>query len=222
MKNKIILLVIMAISQVAISQKTTSESDQKIERENIEWCDIWITSAQSEDKPRILLIGDSILIGYYKLVSEYLEDNAYCARFATSACVADPAFLQQLELMLSQYRYSVIHFNNGLHGIGYTEEEYQAGYEKALQLIKKRSPQSKLVLALSTPLQSTSEKNYLNQRIDERNRIVRGLAKKYDASVNDLNSISKDHPEYYKDPYHFKEEAITLQGEQVSERSKIY
>ena len=53
----------MAISQVAISQKITSESNQKIERENIEWCDIWVTNAQSDDKPRILLIGDSILIG---------------------------------------------------------------------------------------------------------------------------------------------------------------
>ncbi len=152
----------MAISQVAISQKTTSESNQKIERENIEWCDIWVTNAQSDDKPRILLIGDSILIGYYNSVRDNLEGDAYCARFATSACVADPAFHQQLELMLSQYEYSVIHFNNGLHGIGYTEEEYLAGYEKAIQLIKKTTPESKLVLVLSTPLQSTSEKNYLN------------------------------------------------------------
>jgi lysophospholipase L1-like esterase len=219
-KNKIILIIIIAICQVAISQVATTNSNQKIERENIEWCDIWVANAKSDDKPRILLIGDSILIGYYKSVSEYFEGNTYCARFATSACVADPAFLQQLGLMLSQYDYSVIHFNNGLHGIGYTEGEYQTGYEKALQLIKKRSPQSKLVLALSTPLQSTSEKNYLNPRIDERNQIVRGLAKKYDASVNDLNSISKDHPEYYKDPYHFKTEAITLQGELVVDTIK--
>jgi len=207
----------MALSQVAISQKITSESNQKIERENIEWCDIWVASAQSNNKPRVLLIGDSILIGYYKSVSESLESDAYCARFATSACVADPAFHQQLELMLNQYEYSVIHFNNGLHGVGYTEEEYQEGYEKAIQLIKKITPESKLVLVLSTPLQSTSEKNYLNSRIDERNRIVRGLAKKYGASINDLNFIFKDHPEYYKDPYHFKTEAIKLQGEQVVE-----
>lgn len=207
----------MTISQVVISQKTTSESNQKIERENIEWCDIWVTNAQSDDKPRILLIGDSILIGYYNSVRDNLEGDAYCARFATSACVADPAFHQQLELMLSQYEYSVIHFNNGLHGIGYTEEEYLAGYEKAIQLIKKTTPESKLVLVLSTPLQSTSEKNYLNPRIDERNRIVTNLAKKYGASVNDLNSISKDHPEYYKDPYHYNAEAIELQGKQVVE-----
>ena len=127
MKNKIVLIIMIATCQLAISQEPTAESDQKIERENIEWCDIWVANAQSDDKPRILLIGDSILIGYYKSVSEDLEGDAYCARFATSACVADPAFLQQLELMLSQYRYSVIHFNKGLHGIGYTEDEYQAG-----------------------------------------------------------------------------------------------
>jgi lysophospholipase L1-like esterase len=114
----------------------------------------------------------------------------------------------------------VIHINNGLHGMGYSEEEYREGYEKALQLIRKKAPKAKLILALSTPLQSTSNVNKLNPRVDERNRIVRELAQKYGATINDLHGISKGRPDYYKDPYHYKPVAIDLQGKRVGETVK--
>ena len=195
-------------------------AETKIHREGTEWCDIWIPKATDQKLPRVLLVGDSITKGYYKATENYLKGNANCARFATSACVSDPAFFAQLEAMFSHYDYGVVHFNNGLHGIEYTEEEYRKGYEKALQFIRKKSPKAELVLALSTPLQSTSNKNNLNPRIDERNRIVRELAQKYGATINDLHAISKDHPEYYKDPYHFKPVAIERQGKQVGEAVK--
>jgi lysophospholipase L1-like esterase len=89
-----------------------------------------------------------------------------------------------------------------------------------LQLIRKKAPKAKLILALSTPLQSTSNQNKLNSRIDDRNRIVQELAQKYGATINDLYGISKGHPEYYKDPYHFKPGAIDLQGKRVGETVK--
>ena len=136
------------------------------------------------------------------------------------ACVADPAFHVQLEALLSQYTFTLVHFNNGLHGVGYTEEEYRAGYDKALKSIQKNSPSTKLVLALSTPLNETSQANNLNPRVTERNRIVSELAKTYGAAVNDLHSISKGHPEYYTDAYHYKAVAIELQGKQVADTIK--
>jgi len=212
----IITSLILAISHPVMSQENKLQQQLKVERENIEWCDIWITSASKTDKPRVLLVGDSITRGYYNAVSNRLKERAYCARFTTSACVADPAFQKQLEVMFCQYKYAVVHFNNGLHGIGYTEEEYRTGYEKALKLIQQHAPKAKLILALSTPLQSTSNKNSLNPRIDERNRIVRDLAKKYGARITDLHSISKDHPEYYTDPYHYRAVAIELQSDLVA------
>lgn len=216
MYKNIVFVLIMATCHLAIAQDNSTKSNRKIERENIEWCDIWVPSAPNDDKPRVLLIGDSILKGYYETTTTHLKGQAYCARLATSYCVADPAFMDQLETMLTQYEYSIIHFNNGLHGIGYTEEEYEKGFDKALKLIKKKS-EAKVVLVLSTPLLSTSDKDYLNPRIDERNNIVSRLAKKYGASINDLHSISKGISEYYKDPYHFKKEAITIQGKQVAD-----
>ena len=211
MIKTLILFVVMVLPILA---ETT------IHREGTEWCDIWITKATDKKLPRVMLVGDSITKGYFKVAEKQLQGKASCARFATSACVSDPAFFAQLDAMFSHYQYAVIHFNNGLHGMGYSEEEYREGYEKALQLTRKKAPKAKLILALSTPLQSTSNVNKLNPRVDERNRIVRELAQKYGATINDLHGISKGHPEHYKDPYHFKPVAIDLQGKRVGETVK--
>lgn len=218
MKQLLITSLILGISIIAQSQEIKPDQSQNIKRKGIEWCDIWIPAATQNDKPRVLLIGDSITKGYYNSVCSLLKGKAFCARFATSACVADPAFHVQLQALFSHYKYDIIHFNNGLHGIGYTEKEYQAGYEKALKYIQKVSPESRIILALSTPLNSKSKQNNLNPRINKRNIIVRELGRMYGTEINDLHSISNGHPEYYVNPYHYNKQAIELQGKQVANK----
>lgn len=210
MKTFILITLLFAtISNSAISE-------EKISREGTEWCNIWMNSATSSDKERVLLVGDSITNAYFNSVSKQLKEKFYCAKLTTSACVSDPIFLEQLAVMFNNYKYKVIHFNNGLHGFGYTEEEYKIGYEKVLKFIQKKAPKAKIILAFSTPLKSTSPQNSLNPRVDKRNKIVQDLAKKYSAEVNDLHSISKGHPEFYSDPYHYKAEAVKVQSKQVA------
>ena len=80
-------------------------------RERIEWADIWVTDADKIDLPRVLLVGDSITRGYFDGVEKQLAGKAYCARLTTSKCVADPSFLDEVQLLLKQYRFAVIHFN---------------------------------------------------------------------------------------------------------------
>ncbi len=121
-------------------------------RERIEWADIWVTDADKDDLPRVLLIGDSITRGYFDQVEKQLAGKAYCARLATSKCVADPAFLDEVQLLLKQYRFAVIHFNNGLHGFGYTEEQYRNGLVDLMATFQKHAPDAKLIWASSTPI----------------------------------------------------------------------
>ncbi len=217
MRVLMISVLVAALLLVAGTVDAASDQSERIEREGTEWCDIWITHANQTDKPRVLLVGDSIARNYYSGVEKRLADTAHIGRFTTSACLGDPAFYLQLEAVLSGYDYAVIHFNNGLHGIGYTEEEYRAGYERALKLIQTKQPKAKLVVAPSTPLQSTSDENRLNPWVDGRNVVARAMAKTFGATVNDLHCISKGHPEYYRDAYHYKPEAIELQAQQVAE-----
>lgn len=216
MKSIPLSLLFILINCTVFSHAQEMTPQQRIDREEIEWCDIWIPSVLKSDKPRVLLIGDSITKGYYKPVCTLLKETAYCARLTTSACIADPVFQLQLETLFNQYQYDVIHLNNGLHGIGYTEKEYRDGFENTLKYLQKQAPSANIIIALSTPLQSTSKKKALNPRIQERNRIVQELGAQYGAKINDLHAISKDHPEYYKDPYHFYPVAIQLQSQQVA------
>jgi lysophospholipase L1-like esterase len=217
-KLMLILLISTAATGVLTAEKGESSPLKSKRKEAVEWCKIWVDSARENDKPRVLLIGDSITCGYYFTAVKYLKGKAYCTQFGTSVCVADPTFYKQLEAVLCGYKYDVIHFNNGLHEFGYTSNEYQESYEKALKYIKEKSPSAKIILVLSTPLKTGSgtAKKY-QKNVNERNDVVRYLAKKYGLKINDLHSISKDHPEYYRDPYHYKAKAVDLQGKQVAE-----
>jgi hypothetical protein len=104
-------------------------------RERIEWADIWVTDANKDDLPRVLLVGDSITRGYFGEVEKHLAGKAYCARLTTSKCVSDPSFADEVQLVLKHYKFSVAHFNNGLHGWGYTEPQYRDGLVETVDAI---------------------------------------------------------------------------------------
>src|SRR3989442_8419187 len=94
-------------------------------REAIEWCDIWISHANETNLPRVLLIGDSIARDYYAEVEKRLTGKAFVARLATSRFVADPVLLKEIELVLDETKFDVIHFNNGMHGWQHRDAEYR-------------------------------------------------------------------------------------------------
>jgi len=135
-------------------------------RELIEWIDIWITDADKTDLPRVLLIGDSITRGYFDAVENHLAGKAYCARQTTSKCVSDPTFNDDLKLMLKQYNFSVIHFNNGLHGWGYTEDQYRDGLVKTVVAVKEHAGDAKLIWASTTPVREKSNLETFGERTD--------------------------------------------------------
>ena len=192
-----------------------------IHREGIEWCDIWVENAHKPVSPRVLLVGDSIVRGYYGEVAARLKGKANLARFTTSAFVGDPIFLQQMDWLLESYPFEVIHFNNGLHGSGYTEEEYKAGLTAMLDHIVRRQPKAKLILVTSTPRRDPKDLSRLtesNARGEVRNRILRQEADARKLPVNDLYGLVIEHAEYHsKDGTHFAREGKQKQAEKVAE-----
>lgn len=205
------------MAQSAPSDRTSDKPGTRYVREGTEWVTTWIPNANTHNQPRVLLVGDSITKAYAPEVTRQLQPSATTAYFTTSASVADPAFVPQLQGVLAGYQFSVIHFNNGLHGFGFSDAEYRSGYEQALNTIRQSQPRARLILALTTPLRSDTTQADLNPRVAARNAIVRELAAQFDAEIDDLHAISNDHPEYYTDPYHYKLEAINLQAAQAVE-----
>lgn len=189
-------------------------------RERIEWCDVWVEDGESADLPRLLLVGDSIARSYYQQVQTRVCERFACARVATSKCAGDPAFLKELQLVVDEYEFAVVHFNNGLHGVGYDENTYSAGMSEALELFNAHSPATKVILATSTPIWSTDHPDTLDPRTDrvrERNRIVTTLAAERGVPVNDLFDAVVEHPEFFSsDGVHFLEAGQVVLGALVA------
>lgn len=198
----------------------TSSATELI-RERIEWCDIWITNADSNDLPRVLLIGDSITRGYFGGIEKALTGQANCARLTTSRCICDPVFFDELEMVLGQYPFDVIHFNNGLHGWGYSEAQYREAFPKLLDTLRRENPNAKLVWTTTTPVRKRSALDQLDEkteRVRRRNEIAMKFVGNAGLPVDDLFALVIDHPEYHSsDGVHFNNEGKTTQTQQVAQ-----
>jgi len=190
-------------------------------RERIEWADIWVTDADKDDLPRVLLIGDSITRGYFGEVEKRLAGKAYCARLTTSKCVSDPSFPDEVQLLLKQYKFAVIHFNNGLHGWGYSEDQYRDGLVRLMETFKEHAAGAKLIWATTTPVRNRDNLQQINERTERvraRNQIAAAIMKERDIPMNDLFGIVEQHPEFFSgDGVHFNGKGKEAQAAAVAE-----
>ena len=190
-------------------------------RERIEWADIWVTDADKTDLPRVLLVGDSITRGYFGAVETQLKGKACCARLTTSKCVADPSFLDEVQLLLKQYQFAVIHFNNGLHGWGYTEDQYRDGLQGLLKHFEEHAGSARLIWATTTPVRERGNLQQIaerTERVRERNRIAAGMMSTGAILTDDLFGLVEGHPEWQSgDGVHFNDKGRQAQAKQVAE-----
>jgi hypothetical protein len=187
--------------------------------EFIEWCDIWISHANETNLPRVLLIGDSITRDYYPGVEKHLEGKAYVARLATSRFASDPVLLQEIALVLSNNKFDIIHFNNGMHGWQHSEDEYRGAFPKIIETIRAHAPNAKLIWATTTSLKvskpnSTTEAS--DERIAARNAVALECLNGKNIVVDDLNASMLGHPEFHSDNVHFNDQGKAIQAAQVA------
>ena len=145
------------------------EAAQKTIRERVEWCDKHVEETGKTDLPRVLFIGDSISAGYRGPAVNELKGKAYFAYFCSSIALGEPTLFDELKLMLGQYKFDVIHFNVGMHGWGYTEDEYRAAFPKLIALLRAEAPGVKLICATTTPYRTGAPKF---EQFDPRNERV--------------------------------------------------
>ncbi|MBE3097274.1 MAG: SGNH/GDSL hydrolase family protein [Planctomycetes bacterium] len=116
--------------------------------------------------PRVLLIGDSISIGYTVAVRELLKGKANVHRPPTN-CASTVVGLKSLEAWLGDKKWDAIHFNWGLHDLKYIDEkgalvavdkgkqqvpldEYEKNLRQLVQQLKKTG--AKLIWCATTPV----------------------------------------------------------------------
>ena len=190
-------------------------------RERIEWIDIWITGADKETLPRVLFVGDSITRGYFGGAEKLLAGKAACARLTTSKCVSDPTFNDDLLLLLKQYKFSVIHFNNGLHGWGYTEDQYRDGLQQTMSFLQEHASDAKLIWATTTPTRKRENLDAFaeqTERVKERNKLAAEIIQGKHIATDDLFELVKDRADWQStDGVHFNGTGNAGLAKQVAE-----
>ncbi|HRJ71972.1 MAG TPA: SGNH/GDSL hydrolase family protein [Terrimicrobiaceae bacterium] len=145
--------------------------------------------------PRVLLIGDSISIGYTTPVRDLLKGKANVHRIPNNG-QSTAIGLLKLDRWLGDTKWDVIHFNFGVHDAKYlTETETKvsrADYEKNLrELVKRlRATGAKLVFATTTPVPAVLEPPTRRfDSIPERNAIAVRVMQENGVVVDDLYAV---------------------------------
>lgn len=160
-------------------------------KEKFEWIRSWSDYAPNTDKPRVLLIGDSITNGYNEHVRELLREVCYVDFFATSYTIESCVYLANVRAMIADAKYDLVHFNFGLHGFHLGRDEYKA---RVRALAEEIALECKTVLVTSTPIraQKSNDLDAKNAIVIERNEAVAEIAKECGFAVDELYSVARD------------------------------
>lgn len=195
--------VFFLVALVAFQSAMAQQSKKSIQHERIEWTNVWIPEAASTSLPRVLLIGNSITQGYYPFVQKSLEGKAYVARYTSSRGILDPVLRKEIKNLIKQHRYELIQFNNGLHGIQYSEAEFEKGFRKLIRMLKKNGQNAKLIGATCTGVLPgfTEWKSdaYNKKLIESRNKIIRDLCQDHQIPVNDLYPLTAFQADFFSE-----------------------
>lgn len=187
--------------------------------EEIEWT--WeVRPVHADAKlPNVLLLGDSITRAYFPEVKQELEGVANVYLMATSASAGDARLVRQLEEFSKAegVEFSVVHFNNGMHGWEYSEKEYREALPGFVAGIRAMAPKARLIWATTTPVKTDKDPGPTNARVDARNGIALTVIKADGIAVDDQHGLMAKHADLYQDSVHFNEAGAAIQGKQAAE-----
>lgn len=175
--------------------------------------------------PRVLLIGDSISIGYTLGVRTALRDRANVHR-PPGNCSSTGYTLSKLAEWLGSGKWDVIHFNWGLHDAKLPPEGVRHAppdiYEQNLrQLVTRlKATGAKVIWATTTPVPMGGNlaPNRRFDSVDKYNAIAAKVMADFGVATNDLNAAITPHVLKFGRPndVHFTAEGSAFLAEHVT------
>ncbi len=211
------LLIVMAGSPASSQTAPTKASRPASLLEKVEWT--WADRAETIDPalPNVLLVGDSITRAYFPDVTRLLAGKANVYLFATSCAAGDPRLPGQLHdyFSMQPLSFSVIHFNNGMHGWAYADSAYKAALPDMVGILRKDQPSSHLIWSSTTPVRADKPGGATNPRIDERNAGAAAFMKRTGIPIDDQHLLMSAHNDLHADDVHYNPAGSKLQAQQV-------
>jgi lysophospholipase L1-like esterase len=162
----------------------------------------------AETLPKVLLIGDSIMSGYFKQTKQQLEGVAQVFRHPGNAGETRNG-LKKIDQWLGDTKWDVIHFNWGLHDLCYRHPDSKVygnrdkirgtlsvpleEYEKNLKALVKRLKETgaKLIFATTTKIPENEAGRFVGDEV-KYNTAALDIMKQHDIAVNDLYELSSN------------------------------
>ena len=199
----------------------------------------------ADDKLRnVLLLGDSISIGYTPFVKEMLKYLAVVERpmmnnGKAENCEGTTKAIQNMERWLGNKKWDVIHFNFGLHDLKHVDpttgensnnpddplqtdlKQYKKNLEQIVETLKATG--ADLIFATTTPYPDTVNNPLRDAGMAEKyNRVAIRIMNKNDVTINDLYTFAKPRLKEIQLPnnVHFTEEGYQKLAGKVIDRIK--
>jgi hypothetical protein len=158
------------------------------------------------DLPNVLILGDSISIGYTKPAAALLKDTANVQR-PPENCGNTARGLKQIDVWLGGTQWDVIHFNWGLHDLCYRSrdengkvqldkingvqdvplEQYEKNLEQLVQRLEKTG--AVLIWASTTPVPDGEAGRVVRDEL-KYNAVAENVMKRHGIAVNDLHTTA--------------------------------
>jgi len=191
----------------------------------------WTSKFEPPPLPQVLIIGDSISIGYFEPLQKRLKDVAVVSHNPGNA--QHTAYgLKKLDVWLGDTRWDVIHFNHGLHDLKYIDargrntsvetgkqqipiDQYERNLEEIVKRLKKTG--AKLIFATTTPVPDGTGFRAKGDAVIY-NRAAERVMNKHGVPINDLYSFALPRlKEIQRDSnVHFNPQGSELLAEQVA------
>jgi acyl-CoA thioesterase-1 len=150
--------------------------------------------------PNVLILGDSISIGYTPVVAEKLEGRVNVYRPNVN-CRSTEEYMKYLSMWIDGKKWDLIHFNCGLHDIKQKKTDdvyarkvdfdaYRSNLEHIVDKLKKAA--ENVVWATTTPVPSRAEGRVSGDEVVY-NGIANEVMIKNDIHINDLYSFVFPH-----------------------------
>ncbi len=191
-------------------------------------------------RPQVLILGDSISIGYTPFVREILQDIADVHRpmlenGKPENCAGTTKGLTEIERWIGSAKWDVIHFNFGLHDIKHVDpvtgknslnpkdpqqakkKKYRKNLDKITQKLK--TTQAHLIFATTTPYPNPVDGPLRQPGMPKRyNGEAMKVMKKHEVQINDLYAFVKPKMEELMRPrnVHFTEEGSKALADEVA------
>ena len=183
--------------------------------------------------PRVLLVGDSISIGYTLPTRDFLKGKANLHRIPTNGGPTTRG-LANIDAWLGKSKWDIIHFNWGLHDLKYMGPKGEnlfpkekggkpqvplADYEKNLEklVVRLKKTGAKLIWRNTTPIPAGSKGRYVGDSV-KYNEAATRVMKRHGIPTHDLFTMSKKRMKELMLPanVHYKKEGSVALGKDVA------